>query len=258
MSQEKKLQLILPIATYQRMMQYVDVADTEITGFADVEYDVDRHALIAGSVYLLEQEATGADCEMSEETISNFTVECVKSGMTQLPRLWWHSHVNMGAFFSGTDDQAMIDLENGSFSVALVLNKKREMLCTLNIYNPVMIRIDNVPIAIQYTTDEVPDEIINEVAAKVKTKVYQAPASDYWKDREWDTKQKKWVKKGDKQMELPSRAGQGTGYRDPDDYMVKKNGIWHDCKLCSDLNCQICEEFWLKWYEDVVTPYEQD
>lgn len=236
MAEQRKIELLLPIETYQRIMQYTDVADGEITGFADVVYDSETHKLIAGQVYLLEQEATGADCEMSEETISNFTVECIRNGATQLPRLWWHSHVNMGAFFSTTDDQAMEDLKNDSFSVSLVVNKRREMKCTLRIYEPVDVRIDDIPVRIMFETQTIPDAIIQEVAEKVKQKkqVYIPPTTGkYSKSKQFD------FGKSDK-----------SGGNEYEVHKTMKNGKVHYTQSCYDRECLECEQYWADWLEN--------
>lgn len=41
---------------------------------------------------------------------------------------WWHSHVNMGVFWSGTDMDTIRQIGSQGFVVATVFNKKNEML----------------------------------------------------------------------------------------------------------------------------------
>src|SRR5690606_39103776 len=100
-----------------------------------------------------------------------FSVECIKNGMTQLPRLWWHSHNNMGAFFSGTDDTAIEDLANDSFTIALVINKRAEMKAVLRVYHPIDALVD-LEIVIDEPRDDIPEEILAEVVEKVKEKPF--------------------------------------------------------------------------------------
>ena len=168
--------LYIPLLSYQKIMGYADVCDTEITGFADVTFDDDRNGLVVGEVFLLEQVGAASEVEMSEESIGKFTNECMKKGMTQLPRLWWHSHVNMGAFFSGTDEQAMKDLKNESWSVALVVNKKEEMKATLNLYQPVELQVTDLPVVVLYPKYGELEELRTEVEQKVTKKKFSLPA----------------------------------------------------------------------------------
>lgn len=175
--------LLIPVSSYERMMSYVLGCDTEITGFADIFYNEGIESLVVGNVYLLKQEATGVEVEMDDEAIAHFNDACLDAGMTQLPQLWWHSHVNMQAYFSGTDAKAMEDLKNDSYSVALVLNKKYDMMATLRQYAPVDLKED---LEIMIIPDMIVPSpaILAEIAEKVsikkepvaKTKyVYKAP-----------------------------------------------------------------------------------
>ena len=164
----EKPQLIIPLASYQKIMAYAEIATGEITGFADVDYNTEKKALVVGEVYLLEQEAAAAHVEMNEEIVADFNLQMVKKGLTQLPRLWWHSHVDMETFFSGTDDDTILDLKNDSFMVALVVNKKRKMHALLNFCAPIPLIIDNLPISVDFGLEEVPEELRKEVQRKVK------------------------------------------------------------------------------------------
>src|ERR1035437_3075176 len=131
------IKLILPLDSYRKIMAYAQVCEEEISGFADVSFDKEKMALVVGEVYLLKQEVTGGTTDLDEEDIAKFTHEMIKGGSTQLPRMWWHSHVNMSAFFSGTDTSTMDYLENDSYTVALVVNKNREMKCTFILWKPI-------------------------------------------------------------------------------------------------------------------------
>lgn len=166
--------LVIPIDKYRQIMAYVTLADGEITGFTEVEYQPEKNRFIVGDVYLLEQEAQPAEVEMSEEQIGKFMLERIEQGATQLPRLWWHSHVNMAAFFSGTDTDTMAQFKNESYTVSLVLNKEQKVMANLNIWKPFPIstKID-VEVSVLY--EEIPEELVQEVKDKVKERHY-----DFW------------------------------------------------------------------------------
>lgn len=163
----ENIKLILPYLAYKQIMNYAIGCETEISGFADAEWDKEKNAIVVGRVYpLLEQEATGADVEFDDTILDAFHLQLMDQDVQQFPRLWWHSHVDMQAYFSTTDDAAMEVLKNESYGVALVVNKKKHMYAVLNIY---------APIPTQLVLDIVVDDetkpskqVLEEIAAKVK------------------------------------------------------------------------------------------
>lgn len=168
------LKLIIPLAVYRKVMAYVTLCDLEISGFAEVEYNAERNVFIAGEPYLLKQNVTGTNTHMEEEDVSKFNHDYIKKGGTQLPRIWWHSHVNMGAFFSGTDEATLKDLQNDSFIIALVLNKRKEMKAkcyvasTIPIFNiPNQIEVEELPVTIELDYERIPESLRLEVEKKV-------------------------------------------------------------------------------------------
>lgn len=170
--------VIVPLESWRMLMAYVDLAETEITGFFDVDYDATQHAFIVGKVYLVEQEAGAAHVEMDEDVIGDFSFQLISQGVDQLPRGWWHSHVNMDAFFSTTDYNTIDrDFSNDSFTLSIVLNKKRKYKATAVIwertpYNIIAkpIKFDDLEVVVQYDTWKIPVSLEKEVKKKVKTK----------------------------------------------------------------------------------------
>lgn len=179
------LKLIIPLATYRKIMAYTTLCDLEISGFAEVEYVEARNAFVAGEVYLLNQEVSGSATHMDEETVSAFNLERIKAGATQLPRLWWHSHVDMEAFFSAIDEDTLKDLQNDSFIIALVVNKRKAMKAKTYVYNETsskvmgiqfnsieQMEIDPLSVSIEFDYERIPDSLRKEVEEKVTERVY--------------------------------------------------------------------------------------
>lgn len=181
----EKPALLIPLKSWIKIMAYVDAVDTEITGFFDVEYNPEDNQLEVGEVFLIEQTASGGDVEMDEDAISQFMVEMIKKGKEQMPRGWWHSHVNMNVFWSGTDETTITkDFTNDTYTVSLVVNKKRECKAVVMIWDTVpadhilaitgaiesVVRIDDLPVRIKYESNTIPAAIQKEVDSKVKSK----------------------------------------------------------------------------------------
>lgn len=175
MAETHKPTLILPVAHFKKLMAYVDLCDGEVTGFFDVDYIEDRKAFVMGEVHLIKQEAGAASVEMDEDNILDAMDELIAAGVTQMPRGWWHSHVEMQAFFSGTDNQTIdSDFLNDTFTVSLVVNKRREMKATLVVFEDgpfdlyqAPLRVDNLNIKIDGELDEIPEALKQEVREKV-------------------------------------------------------------------------------------------
>lgn len=208
--------LYIPADKWQKLMAYVDLVDTEITGFFDVEYDADKSRFEVGEVYLIEQEAQAAHVEMEEEDLSKFMVSHIKAGHDQMPRGWWHSHVNMQAFFSGTDDNTINNTFIGdSFTVSLVVNKSRNYKCSLVIWtdDPYGLykaphRIDDVSVLVGQQEYVIPKLLRDEVAKKVKTKVYAPTYPTTWNetDKRWGKKTEEKAKETTKTTGIISKA----------------------------------------------------
>ncbi len=166
-----EVKLVLPLDSYQKIMAYTMAVDTEITQFADITLSPTGEIRM-GKVYLLKQQAGAADVEMDEEDVSSFMLECIDKGMTQLPRCWIHSHVNMQAFFSGTDVNTYTNtLDNGEWMVALVVNKRQEMKAVFQQFKPIKYTWE-IPVEIEYALPEIPANIQREVDRKVKERNY--------------------------------------------------------------------------------------
>ena len=167
--------VIIPEASYKKIMYYIKGCDTEISGFFDVVWDKELKSFMVGEVYLLDQTVTGTETEMDEDAIARFNHTLIKSGVKQLPRGWWHSHVNMGAFWSGTDDKAMDDLKNDTFTISIVGNKRSEFKVKLNCYYPFEFAIDDLKLEILEPEETIPASIVKEIAKKVKVKAKELP-----------------------------------------------------------------------------------
>ena len=194
--------LLLPLETYQKIMSYALATENEIGGFADVVWDKETRKLIAGDVYLPNQEVTYGTVEFSEEEFSRFMGTLIKKGHTQLPQLWWHSHGDMSTFFSGTDQDTIEWLENSSFIVALCVNRKQKMHASLTIFNPIRLQIEPLEIEVGSLKVEVTKTVKDEVNKKITEKKwgYGKNYNDWWGD-EW--------RKDNGVYRLPNPAGKG-------------------------------------------------
>jgi len=175
----------------QRLDLYLQCAGGEISGLGNVEKMGDDFLIT--HVHLFEQECTGASTDLEPESVSKFLLEAIQAGIdTSTLKLWWHSHVNMGCFWSGTDDGTAARLAAGGWFLSVVGVKSGEYLCRLDLYEPVRITLDGIEFRIKYPENlALRAEIDAEVKAKVK--VPPPPVSIFGADlRE---RQHPWQKK---------------------------------------------------------------
>ncbi|KKK73234.1 hypothetical protein LCGC14_2895870 [marine sediment metagenome] len=182
MAEEKELEdlkLSIPLEFYQKLTAYVKACDNEISGFFDVVFDKEEKTFRVTKVYdLIKQEVGTGAVEIDEEGIAKFNAELIKEGVEQLPRGWWHSHNDMSTFLSVTDDTAIEKLDNGSYIVAIVLNKDNDIFAVVQLFDPVVIRI-KLEVAIAYDDEKIIAKAEKEVADKVTEKSYSHASVDY-------------------------------------------------------------------------------
>lgn len=152
----------------QRLDLYIEAADGEISGLGTVSRLGNDFLITA--VHLFEQVCTGASTDLSSEDVAKFLLASVRAGLeTDQLKLWWHSHVNMGVFWSGTDETTASRFGNG-FMLAVVGNKRGEFLARLDLYEPIRLTLDCLQFEVrQEPTEAMRAEVMAEVAAKVKT-----------------------------------------------------------------------------------------
>lgn len=170
----------IPLEIYQKIMGYVDACPIEISGLGDVEYDPATDSFVVTEVYLFKQVCTGTSTILDNDALDKFNFKRIKDNLP-LPRLWWHSHANMGVFWSSTDEECMRQLKNNDYSISIVFNHAHEELCRLIQWKPFPMVADNVPVEVDFAMREVPTKIKEEVAKKVKEPtpiVYTYPKAD--------------------------------------------------------------------------------
>ena len=102
------------------------------------------------------------------EDVSKFLTSAITTGINpESLKLWWHSHVNAGCFWSGTDEATIERFSNG-WMLSIVGNKLGEYKARVDLYEPFRITIDELPLTVAYPIDKglrvkVEDEIKEKV-----------------------------------------------------------------------------------------------
>jgi hypothetical protein len=167
--------IILPINIKNKIQFIVDNCSMEVSGLGTVVFDKEANAYRVTDVILLEQEVGSAHTDLDDKAVAKACYD-MRNSEGELA-FWWHSHVNMDTFWSGTDHETMDSIGKNGLCVAIVFNKKESMrgAIVMSADNFPTVKLDNVDIEVEYEYDFNTEELLKEIKEKVKPKVYTAP-----------------------------------------------------------------------------------
>lgn len=160
----------LSLKAYQKIMYYVHASNFEVSGLGLVKYHKETNEYEVTDIFLLKQKNSSGDTEIDDIAYAElerdtFALQGEENGWLNF---WWHSHVNMGVFWSGTDMACIKKFSQNGYWLATVFNKKNEMRSAIAVGEPVGAFQDNLPT----TVDLLPSaEEAAELAAEYKLKV---------------------------------------------------------------------------------------
>jgi hypothetical protein len=112
---------------------------------------------------------TPGGTELDQESVATLIMELDQSGKDSgALRLWYHSHGNLDVFWSGTDEKCINNLANGDYVLSLVTNKKGHMLARLDIFKPVRVTLDKVPVSVRSAGESLREKCREEIQQKVE------------------------------------------------------------------------------------------
>lgn len=124
MLDQNKPKVIIENKVFQKIMYWVNKSEYEVSGLGILRVE-DGGILRVVDAMLLPQKngATHTDIEPEDAAKLMFRMKDTPGDL----RFWWHSHVNMAVFWSGTDMDTIQKLGAGGWFLSTVFNKKREM-----------------------------------------------------------------------------------------------------------------------------------
>jgi hypothetical protein len=118
------MKIVLPYNVHKRIMFYVNNCDKEIGGMGRIKFDKNKNEYTVLSVCLPTQEVGSAHTDLDADSVAQCELASIND--EGWFNFWWHSHVNMQAFWSGTDTATIKEMGKQGLCVAVVFNKKRE------------------------------------------------------------------------------------------------------------------------------------
>lgn len=155
---------------FQKFRAYIHGINYEISGFGKIEKRGDDIVIL--DVRIFPQEVSAAHTEMDAKGLAHFWEElAVANEDLGAWKLWWHSHVNMQAFFSGTDldtiDEFDTELPTENWMLSIVTNKSGKTLAQIDIFQPIRCTINDVPWDVEQSNENLTEDVSQEIAQKV-------------------------------------------------------------------------------------------
>jgi len=163
-----QIEVHIPYSTWIKMMTYVQLCKMEINGFGMVTRI--GNTFYVSDVFITDQEVSSVHAETDGIALAHHIEEMVRAGVDlSLVRFQWHSHVNMTAQFSPIDTGTMDRYENVDWWVSLVVNKRGEATCRVDLFSPLRVGFEVVPhIVIPGPTRALVDECAENILEKVR------------------------------------------------------------------------------------------
>jgi hypothetical protein len=158
--------IIFSLNSFLKLKNYINKVSTEISGFAKITKHKKEGFFYIEELFMMPQiTATGVYTEFNN---AKFYDEIMQKGEQPSDyRCWWHSHVWMDAYWSNKDESSINDLDieipDDNWFVSIVANKKGEIRCRLDIWDPIRITIDEMPWEIDFTDKGIESQVEEEV-----------------------------------------------------------------------------------------------
>ncbi len=151
----------------ERMRHYTQLAAGEVSGLGTVE-EFDGGFLVT-DLFLPKQRCSASGTELDQESVATLIMELDQAGADAgALRFWWHSHAGLDVFWSRTDEECLASLANGDYVLSLVTNKKGHMLARLDIFRPVRVTLDHIPVSVRSMGDSLREQCRDELHQKVE------------------------------------------------------------------------------------------
>jgi len=171
----QQLKVYIDAMAKEKISHWVALAKGEVSGLGLVSEVRDDKGVLTGlfveDVFLVKQSSSSASTELEDCAVSATLVELDSKGVdVGLIKLWWHSHGDLGVFWSTTDEECASGLANSRYFISIVVNKKGDLKCRVDLYDPIRVVLDEVPIETVFPNFG----LLEKCTAEFKEKVTEA------------------------------------------------------------------------------------
>lgn len=180
---------------FLKLKYFVGLATGEVSGFGRTE--VTGESIFVKDIIVLEQQVSSGSTIIEENAVNDFLHDLIERDEDPAEwNIWWHSHGNMSAFWSLTDD-ATIEEMNMPWVLSIVASKgsgvisdevgEITLLCRVDIFEPSRLTFDKLPWL--YSSEN--DAILEWCDAEMREKVKEVRFQFGWKKKKKSSKGKK-------------------------------------------------------------------
>lgn len=216
--------LILANDTYPKIKEYVAQIDAEIGMFGYVTMDGSNFTV--DEVFLVEQTVSGSHVDFADEGLDYAINRAIKDDRIEDLKFCCHSHVDMDAFWSGTDDKMISGMNNGMtpYLVSLVINKRNETKQRVDFYNPdgpIGSYANQVTFDLDLEVEEACDPAIADEIQQLVTHRKFSGGYRYGTPK----RQADWWRDDSKQLTMNNPTSVTEGYDQPSDEDIRAMGF---------------------------------
>lgn len=147
----EKPEIFIEPEVYYKIMHMIWECDTEVNGLARVERVGNRYHI--NDVAVLKQYVSGGYAEHDTDALLDFMLEQGEDAPNWVCQ--WHSHVNMGVFWSSQDEEAVAAMgDTAEWTISIVFNKKQDYKCRIDLFKPIPVKEIDCKLTVN---DEIPD-----------------------------------------------------------------------------------------------------
>lgn len=198
--------LVIPHDVHQKILYWMTKSTNEVSGYGSLEFDEKENKYTVKDVILLKQSVTATSTELDAAAIGKamFQMRDEPMGM----KWHWHTHPNMGVFWSQDDLDVIYQHGQQGWILASVFNEKHEVKTAFCTTTKVLekdhdIFVDDIPTTI---VSFYPHEFFTKLDKEYDECVTPEVRTFYmgeWNDKDgnrwepgsvWDATEKRWVK----------------------------------------------------------------
>lgn len=249
-----KPKVVINNEVYQKIMFWVDKSPDEISGLGTVIFDKKEQQFRVVSAMLLPQKNGPASTDIEAEDVCKAMYE-LRESEGEL-RFWWHSHVNMGVFWSGTDHATIASISQGGWVLSSVFNKKREVKSSFRstdyLFPLFLDDLETIYEMPKFDTKEWEAEYEKNCQKKVYTPTYPGQYPYY---QDWNSRSGEWERR---HTGTPSLTVETISATEKSDALAKnKRPVNMSKKEWKRLKRENQERFQLEKLENKVSDSEQ-
>lgn len=169
-------------AAYAKIMHWVRLSPVEISGLGMVEI-IDGIPTVT-EVCLCKQKNSATSTDIDGADIGKAMFEFDRRQVPGEMRFWWHSHVDMEAFWSGTDLSTIEQLGSRGWFISTVFNKRADQRTAFYSQEPFRWFVDQVPTEVIVTRTAEMDQWDAEYKAKCEERTYGYGPKVWHEERE--------------------------------------------------------------------------